>query len=108
MVGLSNGRDLDFCGFTSCSSVLFYAAVPLAGLSPEPGTALQLGERPVMVQGTNQSSFDIQPSNNVAELASSRWRVGRPTDPEGAAILYAPEGTADVSSTYYEDAIQSE
>lgn len=74
----SRGRPVEWDGpgllwlYLAFSSVLFYAAVPLVGLSLETGTALQLGKRPVMVQGTNQSTFDIQPSNNMAELASAR------------------------------------
>ncbi|KFY25909.1 hypothetical protein V491_01551 [Pseudogymnoascus sp. VKM F-3775] len=94
--------------YQAFSSFLFYAAVPLSGLSMEPTDALQLSKRPITITGTNQSTFDMQPSNTLPELASYRWRQGRPTTPEGPAILYAPDGTPDVSSTFYEDIIQSD
>ncbi|KFY82711.1 hypothetical protein V500_10373 [Pseudogymnoascus sp. VKM F-4518 (FW-2643)] len=93
---------LAFCSF------LFYAAVPLSGLSMEPTEALQLAKRAITISGTNQTTFQMQPSNAVADLASYSWRQGRPTTPDGATILYAPDGTPDVSSTFYEDMIQSD
>ncbi|KFY71155.1 hypothetical protein V499_08632 [Pseudogymnoascus sp. VKM F-103] len=93
---------LAFCSF------LFYAVVPLSGLSMEPTEALQLAKRAIAISGTNQTTFQMQPSNAVADLASYSWRQGRPTTPEGATILYAPDGTPDVSSTFYEDMIQSD
>lgn len=94
--------------YLAFSSFLFYVVVPLSGLSMEPTEALQLAKRAITIVGTNQTTFHMQPSNSVAELASYRWRQGRPTTPEGTTILYAPDGTADVSSTFYEDIIQSD
>ncbi|KAF2198749.1 hypothetical protein GQ43DRAFT_145278 [Delitschia confertaspora ATCC 74209] len=94
--------------YLAFSSILFYAAVPLSGLSMDPKAAFRLSNRPVQIFGTNQSTFDIRSSNDLAESASTRWRQGYPTAPEGVAtFLYAPHGTKDATGTYYEDAIQT-
>ncbi|EEP82822.1 predicted protein [Uncinocarpus reesii 1704] len=94
--------------YLAFSSILFYAAVPLSGLSMDPSEAFVLGSRPITIVGTNQSTFDSQPSNAIAELASYSWRQGRSTTPEQPTILYAPDGTQNVSSTFYEDVIRSD
>lgn len=92
--------------YLALSSFLLYAGIPLAGLSMDPKEGLRLTDRNIIILGTNQSSFDTPSSNSVAERASSRWRQGNPTTPHGDTIFYAPEGTANVSSTYYDDYIQ--
>lgn len=92
--------------YLAFSSFIFYAAVPLAGLSMDTSDSLQLGTRPIVVVGTNQSSFDNQVSVNLGQAAYARWRQGNPTTPEGDTILYAPEGTIDASNTFYEDQIR--
>jgi hypothetical protein len=93
--------------YLSFSSFLLYVAIPLAGLSMDTNDALKLTNRNITILGSSQVTFDIRSSNAVAELTSSRWRQGNPTSPQGDTIFYAPEGTKDVSSTYYDDHIQA-
>ncbi|KAL8947360.1 MAG: hypothetical protein Q9222_006351 [Ikaeria aurantiellina] len=93
--------------YLSFSSFVFFVAVPLAGLSMEPKNALRTGDRKIVVQGPNQTTFDISSSNALAERASSRWRQGNPTTPQGDTILYAPQGTENVTNHYLNDAAQA-
>jgi hypothetical protein len=93
--------------YLALSSILFYAAVPLSALSLDPKDSLWHSNRVITIFGTNQSTFDIRPSNSLAEQADGRWRQGNPTTPHGATIFYAPEGISNATTTFYEDAIQS-
>lgn len=54
------------------SGLAGFEAAALMNPKYSPSHGRRLRKRPVMVQGTNQSTFDIQPSNNMAELASAR------------------------------------
>lgn len=92
--------------YLALSSFIFYAAIPLSGLSMDPKDGFHIGDRKILIYGPNQTTFDIRSSNGVAEVASSRWRQGNPTTPPGETVLYAPRGTDNVSSTFYDDAIR--
>jgi len=93
--------------YLAFSSFLLYAAIPLAGLSLDPKEAERLTDRKITILGPNQTSFELRGSNAVAERTSERWRQGNPTTPHGDTILYATKCTENVSSTYYEEYIQS-
>ena len=95
--------------YLSFGSFILYAAIPLAGLSMDPAQAWKLSDRPILILGPNQTSlsFDLRPSNGIAEQTNSRWRQGNPTTPQGETIFYAPKGTPNVTSTHYEDTIQA-
>lgn len=90
----------------SCS-LIFFVAVPLAGLSMEPGPSVKLGERQVAIIGSNQSTFDTQQSVSIAQSADGRWRQGNPTTPQGETILYAPEAIRNASRVFLEDEARS-
>ncbi|MCJ1365613.1 hypothetical protein MMC16_004738 [Acarospora aff. strigata] len=92
--------------YLSLSSFILYAAIPLAGLSMDPKDALQFSRRKILISGPNETSFETGSSNGVAEVANSRWRQGNPTTAQGDTILYAPQGTKNVSTTYYNDVIE--
>jgi hypothetical protein len=92
--------------YLSLSSFLLYVAVPFAGLSMDPKEALKLSTRKILISGTNETTFDTRNPNALAETANGRWRQGNPTTPQGETIFYAPQGTSNVSATYYEDVIQ--
>ncbi|KAI1813520.1 hypothetical protein GGS20DRAFT_552884 [Poronia punctata] len=92
--------------YLAFSSILFYVTVPLSGLSMEPVDAFRYGNHPVIITGINQTTFDGRVSNDLAEQTDGRWRQGYWTTPNGDAIFYAPEGTPDVSSTFFEDTVQ--
>ncbi|KAJ9602389.1 hypothetical protein H2200_013244 [Cladophialophora chaetospira] len=93
--------------YLSLSSFVLYAAVPLAGLSMDPVRALKHSNRLPTILGANYSTFDARTNAQVADLASGRWRTGFPTTPEAPTIFYAPKGTANVSTTFFEDSIQA-
>ncbi|KAI1824682.1 hypothetical protein F4861DRAFT_505244 [Xylaria intraflava] len=92
--------------YLACSSLLFYITIPLSGLSMSPDYAFQLCDRPILISGRNQTTFNARVSNDIAEEIDGRWRQGNPTTPYGATVFYAPEGTPDASATYFEDTIQ--
>ncbi|KAI1434614.1 hypothetical protein GGR50DRAFT_694977 [Xylaria sp. CBS 124048] len=92
--------------YLAFSSILFYVTIPLSGLSMSPDYAFQLCDRPILISGRNQTTFNARVSNDLAEEMDSRWRQGNPTTPYGATVFYAPEGTLDASVTYFEDTIQ--
>lgn len=86
----------------SCS-MIFFVAVPFAGVSMEPDISFRLSDRQIAIMGPNQSTFDTQQSVSVAQKADGRWRQGIPTTPQGETILYAPEGTRNASGAFLED-----
>ncbi|CAH0029596.1 unnamed protein product [Clonostachys rhizophaga] len=90
------------------SSLLLYIAIPLSGLSLEQESALRNGSRRVEITGVNQTTFDLRSANALAEQIAGSWRRGWTTTPDGASILYAPDGTPEVSDTYFEDSIQDQ
>lgn len=92
--------------YLAFSSLVFYAAVPLAGLSLDPQDSLRLGTRSIIILGSNQSNFDNQVSIGIAEKAAARWQQGNPTTPQGSTIFYAPEDISSASNTFYDDEIQ--
>lgn len=93
--------------YLACCSLIFFVAVPLAGLSMEPQPSLRLSDRHVSIFGSNQSTFDTQQSVSIAQSADGRWRQGNPTTPQGETILYAPEGTQNASTSFLEDEARS-
>ncbi|KAL8844257.1 MAG: hypothetical protein Q9176_001432 [Flavoplaca citrina] len=93
--------------YLSFSSFVLYLAIPLAGLTMDPKDSLQVSTRKILILGPNQTSFDTLPSNRVAEAANSRWRQGNPTTPQGDTVLYAPQGTKNISRNYFNDAVEN-
>ncbi|KAL8910117.1 MAG: hypothetical protein Q9171_004578 [Xanthocarpia ochracea] len=92
--------------YLAFSSFIFYLAIPLAGLTMDRKDSLQVGPRKILILGPNQTSFDTLPPNRVAEAANSRWRQGNPTAPQEDTIIYAPQGTKNVSRHYFNDAVE--
>ncbi|GAW13567.1 hypothetical protein ANO14919_029540 [Xylariales sp. No.14919] len=86
--------------------ILFSIAVPLSGLSMDQRDGLKLSYRPVTIVGVNETTFDVRTNAAVSGLASNNWRSGQVTTPNSPAIFYAPEGTKNVSSTFFEDFAQ--
>ncbi|KAL8856074.1 MAG: hypothetical protein Q9178_007330 [Gyalolechia marmorata] len=93
--------------YLAFSSFILYLAIPLAGLTMDRKDSLQVGPRKILILGPNQTSFDTLPSNRVAEAANSRWRQGNPTIPQEDTVLYAPQGTKNVSRHYFNDAVEN-
>ena len=92
--------------YPATSSLLFYIAVPLAGISIDPKDSFKLSKRQIIMLGVNETTFDVRTNAAVQGLASNSWRTGQPTTPKSPAIFYAKDGTRNASSTFYEDFIQ--
>ena len=102
---LSKGPGL-LWWYLALSSFLLYVATPLAGLSMDPALSLKTSNRQIRIVGPNETFFDSATANAISETANSRWRQGNPTTPEGDTILYAPQGSYNVSGTYFNDAVK--
>ncbi|KAI1170502.1 hypothetical protein F4777DRAFT_110789 [Nemania sp. FL0916] len=87
--------------------LLFSITAPLAGLSMDQRKGLELSDRPVVILGVNETTFDVRTNDAVSGLVSNNWRSGRITTPNSPAIFYAPEGTKNVSSSFFEDFAQN-
>ena len=94
--------------YLALTTFLFTAIIPLSGLAMNTTDAFTPSHRPVVIIGPNETTFDILPSNDAAEQASNRWRTHLVTTPDGPTIFYAPQGVANVSTTWFEDEIQSD
>ncbi|KAK5631103.1 hypothetical protein RRF57_006818 [Xylaria bambusicola] len=86
--------------------ILFSVTVPLSGLSIDQRVGFHLSHRPVTILGVNETTFDIRTNAAVSGLASNNWRSGQVTTPNSPAIFYAPDGTKNASSTFFEDFAQ--
>ncbi|KAI9786109.1 MAG: hypothetical protein M1839_007519 [Geoglossum umbratile] len=91
--------------FLSLNSLLFFIAVPLSGFTMDRNQSLRYGNSKVLIAGVNETTFDTRTSPFIWEAANSRWRQGHPTTPTADTILYAPAGTKNVSTKFYDDAI---
>ncbi|KAI9868435.1 MAG: hypothetical protein M1813_005879 [Trichoglossum hirsutum] len=91
--------------YLSLSSILFFVAIPLSGLTMDRGESLRYGQRKIIITGVNETTFNSRTSPFIWEQAGYRWRQGRPASPPGSTILYAPTGTENVSETFFDDAI---
>lgn len=93
--------------YLAVSSLLFFIAVPLLGLTMDPDDALHLTGREVIVLGPNQTTFDARTNPQVADLARNTWRDGSPTTPLTPTVFYAEERKDYVSDMFYNDVIQT-
>jgi hypothetical protein len=53
--------------------------------------------------GPNASSFNYQFTTNLPQRINLNWQSGRQVSPQAGAIFYAPEGSTNVSATYFDD-----
>ncbi len=93
--------------FLSTISLLIFAAVPLSGLTIELATMSSAGQQLAPILGPNPRTFNLRGSLGPHDLTRGRWRNGELTTPADASIFYAPEGTANVSNTYFHDRVQN-
>lgn len=89
--------------YLACCSMIFFVAVPFAGVSMEPDISFRMSDSQIAIMGPNQSTFDTQQSVSAAQKADGRWRQGMPATPQGGTILYAPEGTRTASGAFLGD-----
>jgi hypothetical protein len=93
--------------YLAFSSLLFYIAIPLSGLSMDPALVLRRNDGLVVVIGPNQTNFGVQPNAQIAEMANGNWRAGSLTTPQSPAVFYAPQEVRNASSLFYDDTIQA-
>ena len=89
----------------SLSSVhlLLFMTIPLSGLSMEVIDAFAYATSPARVYGPDASSFNSRSWVDFPQRTRSNWASGRLTVPPHGALLYAPHGSKNVSTTYFDD-----
>lgn len=93
--------------FLSASTLLLFVSIPLSGLTFELRDAFVLGTKPARIFGPTPATLINKAYVNLKDQVRGNWLSGRPTTPLGNTILYASAGTANVSTTYYNDRITS-
>jgi hypothetical protein len=93
--------------YLSFTSFLLFISIPLSSLTMEPKDAFVPSSERALVLGPGPSTFNLGSLYNLPQQIRNEWRSGRPTTPKGKALLYAPAKTKNVSTTYYDDIINS-
>ena len=83
--------------------ILLFVAIPLSGLSMEVVDASAYAERPTVAYGPNATSFNSRMYVDFAQDIRRKWLSGGETSPSHGGLLYAPDGTKNISTTYFED-----
>lgn len=90
----------------SATTVLLFIAVPLSGLTMEITDAYTYSNTKALILGPQSNNFNSKTDQHrLQSRIRHNWSSGRPTTPSDAAILYAPQGYSNVSTTYYQDQI---
>jgi hypothetical protein len=89
--------------FLSFDSLLLYLAIPLSGLTMELSTAAAPSSNRILIYGPNSTTFNARGAVQRPLRVLNYWQSGRPATPLYNGILYAPEDTANVSTTYFDD-----
>lgn len=91
----------------SATTVLLFIAVPLSGLSMEITDAYTYSTKKALILGPQSNNFNWKGVyiTLLCHRIRQNWSSGRPTAYSDAAILYAPQGYKNVSTTYYQDQI---
>ena len=91
----------------SLTTLLLFVSIPLSGLTMDFQDAFVLSAEKAPILGPNPATFNNKGYIDLYGQIRANWRSGRPTGPLGSTILYAPSGTPNVSTTYYDDQIRS-
>lgn len=59
----------------------------------------------VLIVGPTPDNFNFLQFIDLPNQIRASWRSGRPTTPSDSSILYAINGSSDVSTTYYQDQV---
>ncbi|KAL9620089.1 MAG: hypothetical protein Q9160_005379 [Pyrenula sp. 1 TL-2023] len=89
----------------SGATFVLFIAIPLSGLTMELVHPLTYGTSKARIFGPTPAYFNLQAQQDLSKQIRGNWRSGRPTTPGHNAILYAPEGTSNVSLSHYVDLI---
>lgn len=90
----------------SSTFILVFVAVALGGLSMELSTVSIISSELAPIQGPNPDTFNFKGFTNLPVLIRGSWLSGRQTSPPDASMFYAPGGTLNVSTTYFDDMIK--
>lgn len=82
--------------------VFLFFAIPLSGLSMEVADAFTYATRQAHIYGPSASSFNSRLWVDLPRGIRRNWESGRQTSPSHG-LLYAPNGTRNVSATYFDD-----
>lgn len=96
-----------FWWFLSATTMLLFVSIPLSGLTMELHDAFVLSTEQATIYGPDPATLNNKGYIQLNEQVRANWRSGRPTAPQGGTILYAPAGTTNVSTTYYDNKIRS-
>ena len=87
----------------SCTTILIFVALPLSGLTMEIANVLTYTENAAILYGPGPNTFNVRSYLNLPNQIASFWISGRVTAPPQGTLLYAPQGTRNVSATYLQD-----
>ncbi|KAF2029312.1 hypothetical protein EK21DRAFT_113043 [Setomelanomma holmii] len=94
--------------FLSLNTLLLFVAIPLNGLTIELKTASVASDTKAQIYGPNSTTFNARGPTSVSQRIYNYWQSGRPATPLSNGILYAPDGTSHVSTTYFDDQASAE
>lgn len=89
----------------SSVTFLIFVALPLSGLTMELTEAYMYNTKKVLFVGPTSDTFNFLEFMDLPNQIRASWRSGRPTTPSDSSILYAINGSSDVSTTYYHDRV---
>ena len=87
----------------SMVTLLLFVALPLSGLTMDIAEVLEQTDRKARIYGPGSATFNQRSQLDFQQQIYYHWQSGRATSPRTAAILYAPHGTPNASTTYFDD-----
>lgn len=93
--------------FLSITSMFVFVAIPLSGLTMELLVVSSPSGAKALILGPNPGSFNMKAAINLPEIVRGKWKSGGPTTPVDNSIFYAPEGSRNTSTTFYNDAVMA-
>jgi hypothetical protein len=88
---------------SSGTTILLYVALPLSGLTMKIANVLTYTENAAILYGPGPDTFNVRSYLNLPNQIASFWISGRVTAPPQGTLLYAPQGTRNVSAIYLQD-----
>ena len=92
----------------SATSLSIFLTVPLSGLTMELTTVSAPSSAQAAVLGPTPETFNPKGIINIPQIARGKWKAGGRTTPADSSFFYAPEGTANVSTEFFQDQIQTQ
>lgn len=89
--------------FLSSTTFLLFIGLPLSGLTMDIADVMVLTNRPAQLLGPGSDTFNVRSVPDMQQQILHNWESGRQTTPSFGAFFYAPDGTQNVSTTYFDD-----